>query len=74
MTERNERSRCEGHHLEGNAFDPQFVLDEWKPDHGNHTQVRCLDVEEEEQNHLDTIEEDSQLVVQDSWRAVRHVD
>jgi hypothetical protein len=73
VTERNERSRCEGHHLEGNAFDPQFVLDERKLDHGNHTQVRFLDVEEE-QNHLDRVEEDSQLVVQDSWRAVRHVD
>jgi hypothetical protein len=71
VTERNERSRCEGHHLEGNAFDPQFVLDERELDHGNHTPVRYLDVGEE-QNHLGRVGEDRPLVVQDSWRVVRH--
>ena len=71
MTGRNERSRCEGHHLEGNAFDPQFVLDEGELDHDSRTQLRCLDVEG--QNHLDT-DEDSQIVVEDSWLVVVHVD
>jgi hypothetical protein len=65
VTERNERSRCEGHHLEGNVFDPQFVLEEGELDRGNHTQVHCPDVEE--QNHLDTEQEDSQIALEDSF-------
>jgi hypothetical protein len=72
VTERNERSRCEGHHLEGNVFDPQFVLDEGELDHGNHTQVRCLDVEEE-LSRLDT-GEGSQTAVEDSCQVVDRVD
>ena len=72
MTERNERSHCEGHHLEGNAFDPQFVLDEGELDHGSHMQVHYLGVEEQ-QSHLDT-DEDSQTAVEDSCLVVDPVD
>lgn len=72
VTERNERSR-EGHHLEGNVFDPQFVLDEGELDHGNHTLDHCLDVQEE-RSHLDTDEEDSQAAVEDSCLVADHVD
>jgi hypothetical protein len=72
VTERNERSSCEGHHLEGSAFDPQFVLDEGVLDHDNHTPLRCLDAAE--QNHLDRDEEDKPIVVEDSSLVVHHVD
>ena len=72
VTERNERSRCEGHHLEGNVFDPQFVQDEGELDHGNHMQIHWLGVEE--QCHLGTDEEHSPVVGVDSCLVVDHVD
>jgi hypothetical protein len=72
VTERNERSHCEGHHLEGNAFDPQFVLDEGELDHGSHMQVHYPGVAE--QSHWDTDEDSQTAGEEDSCRVEDHVD